>query len=182
MEGQNNERKIKLMKNRSCLTITTILSVLACFAFLPKMQAELPPEIPGNPDGCYDNFVTAEGCGALNGPGSITLGLGNTALGWRSLFFGGPAFWNTGVGAGALAINTGNENTATGAGALLINLGAFGNTAYGAFALFQNQLGTGNTAVGDEALMQNDVDTLGLANDNTAVGSFASLLNVDGAN
>ncbi len=79
------------MKNR--LTIfTTVLSVLACFAFLPQMQAQsLPPEIPNAVDGCYPNFATAEGCDALNGPGPFT-GLGNTALGWRSLFFSGPAF------------------------------------------------------------------------------------------
>src|SRR5215472_18451521 len=171
------------MKNRIDLKIfTTILSVLACLAFLPQMQAQsLPPEIPqANEDGCYTNFATAEGCNALNGPGPFN-GLGNTALGWRALFFSGPAFWNTGTGAGTLAINTGNENTATGAGALLINLGAAGNTADGAFTLFQNQLGFGNTAVGDQALFQNDVDTLGLANRNTAVGHFSMNLNVDGA-
>src|SRR5882724_3632146 len=162
------------MKNRLKI-FTTILSVFACLAFLPQMQATLPPEIlQPNEDGCYTNFATAEGCMALDGPGSFT-GLGNTALGWRSLFFSGSAFWNTGVGAGTLAINTGDENTATGAGALLINLGAFGNTADGAFALFQNLVGFGNTAVGDRALMQNDVSGLGIADNNTAVGSFAML-------
>src|SRR2546430_5233424 len=40
--------------------------VLACFAFLPQMQAgSLPPEIPNsgpNEDGCYGGFNTAEGC------------------------------------------------------------------------------------------------------------------------
>jgi len=144
------------MKNRSCLKIfTTILSVFACLAFLPQMQAgTLPPETDGPPDGCYPNFATAEGCMALNGNIPLT-GLGSTAIGWRALFFSSGSFWNTGVGAGALAINTGDENTATGAGALLINLGAFGNTANGAFALFQNQLGSGNTAIGDRALFNN---------------------------
>src|SRR5437879_5474201 len=97
-EGQNNERKIKLMKNRSCLTIfTMILSVLACFAFLPQMQAALPPEIPGNPDGCYPAFTTAEGCNALALLGG---GFGNTAIGWYSLFLADAASLNTGVGAG----------------------------------------------------------------------------------
>jgi len=157
------------MKNRLKI-FTTILSVFACLAFLPQMQATLPPEIlQPNEDGCYTNFATAEGCDALDGPGSFT-GLGNTAVGWRSLFFSGPAFWNTGVGAGTLAINTGDENTATGAGALLINLGAFGNTANGAFALFQNLLGSGNTAIGDETLFFNDINANGTANGNTAVG------------
>jgi hypothetical protein len=157
--------------------------IMACFAFLPQMQAVLPPQIVPNDgvdaDGCYPQFVTAEGCGVLGGPGFG--GLGSTAFGWRALFFSGDAFWNTGTGAGALAINTGDENTATGAGALLINLGASGNTAYGAFTLFQNQLGFGNTAVGDQVLFNNDIDTLGLANRNTAVGHFAMNLNVDGA-
>src|SRR5882724_5294775 len=167
------------MKNRLKI-FTTILSVFACLAFLPQMQATLPPEIlQPNEDGCYPNFGTAEGCDALNGPGPFT-GLGNTAVGWRSLFFSGPAFWNTGTGAGTLAINTGNENTATGAGALLINLGANNNTADGAFALFQNLTGIDNTAVGQRALFNNDIDAFGLANRNTAVGARAMQANVDG--
>src|SRR5262245_28445216 len=115
-----------------------ILSVLACFGLLPQMQAgTLPPQTDGPPDGCYPRFATAEGCMALNGNQPF-IGLGNSAFGWRSLFFAGSRFWNTGVGAGALAINTGDENTATGAAALLINLGADKNTANGAFSLFQN--------------------------------------------
>src|SRR5262249_56036684 len=143
------------MTNRNTI-FTTILSVLTCFAFLPQMQASnLPPEIPGNPDGCYPNFTTAEGCHALDG--FALTGLGSTAIGWEALFFSGGSFWNTGVGAGALAINTGNENTPTRPGSLLINLGAFGNTANGAFALFQNLTGFGNTAIGDEALFNNDI-------------------------
>src|SRR5947208_6405997 len=42
--------------------------ILACLAFLPQMQATpaaLPTPIPGNPDGCYPGFTTAEGCKAL---------------------------------------------------------------------------------------------------------------------
>src|SRR5947199_10492194 len=89
------------MKNRSCLKIfTTILSMLACFGLLPQMQAGLPPEIRGNPDGCYPAFTTAEGCNALSLLGS---GIGNTAVGWYSLFLVGDASFNTGVGAAALA-------------------------------------------------------------------------------
>jgi hypothetical protein len=157
--------------------------VFACFAFLPQTQAVLPPEIVPNDaidaDGCYPSFVTAEGCGVLAGPGIG--GLGSTAIGWRALFFSGASFWNTGVGAGALAINTGDENTAVGAGALLINLGVDHNTAIGAFTLFQNQLGFNNTAVGAEALFFNDVTTLGTANNNTAVGWEAMEENVNAA-
>src|SRR5215831_19065457 len=176
--GRDSARSLPLRRGFLLIPL-----VLVCFAFLPQMQAVLPPQITPNDgvdaDGCYPSFVTAEGCGVLGGPGSG--GLGSSAFGWRALFFSGGSFWNTGVGAGALAINTGDENTAAGAGALLINLGAGGNTAYGAFTLFQNQLGFGNTAVGDQALFENDVDTLGLANRNTAVGHFSMNLNVDGA-
>src|SRR6476660_2773441 len=173
------------MKNRCCLTIfTTILSVLACFAFLPQMQAgTLPPPATDDghtTDGCYINFATAEGCGALDGNQPFT-GVANTAIGWRSLFFSGSASANTGVGAGTLALNTGEENTATGAGALLINLGANHNTANGAFALFQNQLSFNNTAVGAEALFFNDFTAAGLANNNTAVGWRAMEENVNAA-
>jgi hypothetical protein len=50
----------------------------ACFEFLPQTQAALSPELPGNPDGCYPAFTTAEGCNALAGLG---LGVGNTAIG-----------------------------------------------------------------------------------------------------
>jgi hypothetical protein len=55
-------------------TITNIiypafaLFAFACFAFLPQTQAALPPEIPGNPDGCYPAFTTAEGLVVINLP------------------------------------------------------------------------------------------------------------------
>src|SRR5262252_1670052 len=79
MEGPNPERKIKLMNNRSCLTIfTTILSVLACFAFSPQMQATVcPPEIPPpeGTDGAYPNFATAEGFAPLGAAGVPCTGL-----------------------------------------------------------------------------------------------------------
>src|SRR6266508_6803128 len=96
-----------------------IMLVFACFVFLPQMQA-LPPEIPGNPDGCYPAFTTAEGCNALALLGS---GLGNTAVGWYSLFLAGDANFNTGVGAGALALTTtgADSNTAVGTAAMLLN-------------------------------------------------------------
>ena len=99
------------MKNRSTIWMT-ILPVLACFALLPA-QAISPA-----PDGCYPNFTTAEGCGALN---SLTTGAANTALGWRSLFSTTDGGFNTGVGAGALVLNNGSSNTAVGAAALLLN-------------------------------------------------------------
>src|SRR5213596_1947459 len=125
---------------------TTILYVLACCAFLPQMQAgTLPPEIPGNPDGGYAGLNTAEGSNALNGPAPFT-GVANTAVGWEALNFSGSANLNTGLGGGAGAINTGNENTATGAGAMLLNLVGNNNTSNGTFALVFNSAASDNTA------------------------------------
>ena len=71
---------------------------LTCLGLLPQVQALLPPEIPGNPDGCYPGFNTAEGCNALF---NVTGGVGDTGVGWFSLFIVGDASFNTGVGAAA---------------------------------------------------------------------------------
>src|SRR5438876_6676858 len=108
------------MKNRSCLKIfTTILSMLVCFGLLPQMQAALPLEIPGNPDGCYPAFTTAEGCNAL---ALLGAGIGNTAVGWYANFLAGDASFNTALGAGTLALDSGlgsGSNTAVGTAAML---------------------------------------------------------------
>ena len=143
----------------------TILPVLACFALLPA-QAISPA-----PDGCYPNFTTAEGCGALN---SLTTGAANTALGWRSLFSTTDGTFNTGVGAGALVLNNGSSNTAVGAVALLLNATGNFNTAVGAAALLDNTSSFDNTAIGFQALTQ----TTGGAN--TAVGRGALDQNITG--
>src|SRR5438445_613899 len=153
--------------------------VVVCFAFLPKMQAgSLPPEISNPVDGCYPNFNTAEGCNALDGPNPFT-GFANTAVGWEALNFSGSAILNTGLGGGAGAINTGNENTATGAGAMLLNLVGNNNTSNGTFALVFNSAASDNTAIGDRALFFNDIDGAASGNNNTAVGSFAMHESVD---
>src|SRR5947208_12600088 len=117
------KREIKLMKNRFTI-FTTSLSVLACFAFLPHMQAA--PQVSPPPDGCYPGFTTAEGCNALSLLGS---GAGNTGVGWYSLFLVGNANFNTGVGAGTLVLNNGDSNTAMGAAALLLNTSGTENVA-----------------------------------------------------
>src|SRR5262249_32982149 len=79
-------------------------------------------------DPCFPNFTTAEGCDALS---SLTIGAGNTALGWRSLFLTTTGSFNTGVGGGALALNNGNSNTAAEVAALLLNTSGAQNTAVG---------------------------------------------------
>src|SRR5437762_8995390 len=133
---------------------TTVLSVLACCAFLQTMQAQLPPEIPGNPDGCYPAFTTAEGCNALH---QLLGGIGNTGVGWYSNFLAGDASFNTGVGAGTLALTSrtgagtdSNSNTAVGTAAMILNLTGSNNTAVGTNALVNNMVASDNTARSEE--------------------------------
>jgi hypothetical protein len=173
-----------LMKFRKLLPVA-----LVCFAFMPQMQAAPVPNplgtpLPGypSPDGCYAAFTTAEGCNAL---ALLGTGVGNTALGWYSLFLVGSGNFNTGTGAGALALTTASGNTATGAGAMLLTTSGRRNTAagedtllyndtglyngaFGAFALFNNTNGFSNNAMGDSALLSNVHGA-----QNTAVGDLA---------
>ena len=161
-----------------------ITFALFCFALVQNTQAVSPA-----PDGCYPNYTTAEGCNALHG---LASGLGNTGVGWYSLFSVDDASFNTGVGAGALVLNTGDNNTAVGAAALLLNTTGFENvavgtdalvhngtgsrnTANGAFAL-ANTTGSFNTAVGDNALFSNTIGT-----ENTAHGASALSANTEGS-
>ncbi len=160
------------MTNCSSLTIfTTILSVIGSFALLPEVQGAPPP------DGCYPGFTTAEGCLALQ---NLTTGEGNTGVGWRSLFSAGDGSFNTGVGAGALVLNTNDNNTAVGAVALLLNTTGSDNTAVGTDALALNVSASTNAAVGTFAAQNNDSSGNGTAFFNTAIGGFALQANVDG--
>jgi hypothetical protein len=150
-----------------------ILLVIACFALSPQMQALSPP-----PDGGYPNGNTAEGDSALAG---LTGGFYNSAFGFLSLLSNADASFNTGVGAGALLVNTASENTATGAGALLSNTIGDQNTANGAFALFNNTEGIRNTAIGDRALFNNIGSSTTIGSSNTAIGAEALGTNTTGA-
>ena len=78
------------------------------------------------PDGGYPNFNTAEGSSALK---SLTTGVGNAAVGWFSLFSDSTGNFNTGAGAGTLALNNADSNTAVGTAALILNTAGTGNTA-----------------------------------------------------
>src|SRR6266480_3482700 len=91
------------MKNRYII-LTPILLALGYFALCPIVQAVSPA-----PDGGYPNFTTAEGQNALK---SLTTGVGNTAVGWFSLFSDTNGSFNTAVGAGTLLFNIGNQDTA----------------------------------------------------------------------
>jgi hypothetical protein len=134
----------------------------------PNVQAVVPP-----PDGGYPNFTTAEGQKALF---HLSTGVANTAVGWFSIATVTDGNYNTGVGAGTLALNTADENTATGAGALLLNTTGIGNTATGAFALLDNDSGNGNTATGLNALASNTNGGF-----NTATGDAALQNNITGS-
>jgi trimeric autotransporter adhesin len=154
------------MKNRNTV-FTAILSVVACFAFLPKAQAAC-----GVPDAGCANFNLAEGQSALL---SLTAGQWNTALGAFTLSSNTEGSFNTAVGTAALISNTAARNTAVGAGTLVNNVTGFGNTAVGTAAL-QHSTGLGNnTAVGDTALLANTT-----GNFNTAVGHHALQANLNG--
>jgi len=125
---------------RSGLILLTFLSLAAVGQ---NAQAVSPP-----PDGCYTGFTTAEGCNSLQ---SLTTGVGNTAVGWYSLFGNSIGSYNTAVGAGALDLNNADNNTAVGTAALLLNTTGIQNTANGGFALYSNSVGSGNIAIGYQA-------------------------------
>lgn len=171
------------MKTTIRLVLGISVAFLSAAGVGSKVQAIVPP-----PDGCYPAFTTAEGCNALS---LLTTGAANTAIGWRSLFSASTASFNTGVGAGALALNNGESNTAVGAAALLLNTTGSQNVAVGTAALVFNSAGEDNTAVGAFALNNNTsnqntafgsnalfTNTIGIAN--TAVGAFALASNTGG--
>ena len=159
------------MKNRSTILVA-ILPVLTSFALLPAARAVCE-------DGCNNSlFNTWQGDDALI---SNTTGAGNSAFGWRALFFDTDGSFNTGVGAGALVLNNGGSNTAVGAGTLLLNTTGVENTAIGTDALVFNTIANNNNAVGAFALLNNDSSGSGLANFNNAHGRFALQGNIDGS-
>jgi trimeric autotransporter adhesin len=141
---------------RSGLILLTFLSLAAVGR---NAQAVSPP-----PDGCYTGFTTAEGCNALQ---SLSTGVGNTGVGWYSLFGDSTGSYNTAVGAGALDLNNADNNTAVGVAALLLNTTGIQNTATGGFALYNNSAGSGNVAIGYQA-----GSALTTGNNNIDIGSF----------
>ena len=180
------------MKKSINIQITTLLLsllVLTCFALSQMAQAS--PDVSPPPDGGYPNFTTAEGLNALK---NLTSGAGNSGFGWYSLFSNTTARFNTGLGAGTLALNNGDSNTATGTAALLLNTSGTRNTANGTAAivhnsagndndavgvnaLFSNTTGSGNNAFGVEALFSNSTGTC-----NVALGNAALHANSTGSN
>ena len=80
----------------------------------------------------------------------------NSAFGWNSLLFDTTGNFNTGAGAGTLALNNADMNTAVGTAALIFNVD-----------------GARNTAVGGGAMVNNAGDAAGNGSFNGAVGAFA---------
>jgi len=155
-------------------SLAVITSALLAFVLLPLAQAVVPP-----PDGGYPGFNTAEGQNALSG---LTTGIGNTAVGWFSLFSNNDGSFNTAVGAGTLLFNIGNQasgegtqNTAIGTAALLNNTTGASNTATGTTALLSNTTGNDNVATGVRALFSNTTGS-----SNIAIGSSALPNNTSG--
>jgi trimeric autotransporter adhesin len=163
-----------LAQIKTSIPLILLTLALACFGPSPAARAVIPA-----PDGCYVGFTTAEGCNALT---FLTTGLGNTAVGWYSLFSNTDGSFNTAVGAGTLLFNSGDQstgegvsNTAIGTVALFSNTTGFQNTATGSQALFSNTIGDYNTANGIQALFSNTE-----GGDNTAVGDQALFSNTTG--
>jgi hypothetical protein len=169
------------------LILTALM--LACLGLSQTVYAESDVNPP--PDGGYPGFTTAEGQMALQ---HVTSGIGNSAFGWRSLFSVSTSSYNTGLGAGTLALNTAEANTATGVASLVLNTTGTRNTANGAAAMVWNSDGQDNTAVGYFSLYNNTVgdsnsglgaDTLTsntTGNCNTALGNSALLNSTTGDN
>jgi trimeric autotransporter adhesin len=166
---------------------------IACFAF--SLQAQPAPETP-DPGSVGGSFNTADGTNAL---GSVTTGAANSAFGWFSLFSNTDGSFNTGVGAGTLLFNIGDQttsegidNTAVGAAALLFNTTGSFNVAVGVIALRDNTSGFFNNAVGAAALDDNVVGSFNNAHGrgalqasdgdgNNAFGDAALFNNVSGS-
>jgi hypothetical protein len=155
--------------NMKLQNLIHILMGIVCIGLLPKAQAVSPP-----PDGGYPGFNTAEGDNALKNLNTAA-GVGNTAVGWLSLFSDVEGSFNTAIGVGALVLNTGGSNTGIGAAALILNTGGERNTAVGTAAMVNNNVGNDNTAVGDHALTSQTGE-----GPNTAVGSGALFSNTTG--
>ena len=133
------------MKNRNII-FGAILSALVCFPLLLNAQAG-KERAPAAPELALPGFNTADGDHAL---ANVLAGGGNanSAFGWYALFANGAGSYNTGVGAGALALSIGDQNTAVGAAALLSNGTGIDNNAVGVSALQNNGGGFYNNAHG----------------------------------
>jgi len=183
---------------------TTALAALVCFGLCRQVQSAA--DAPSDDVVPFTN--TADGHLAM---ASITTGIYNSAFGFYSVLSISDQSFDTGVGAGALLLDTAGTNTAVGAGALFSNTSGFGNNAFGTFALFSNisgffnnghghncllnsSSGDQNNAFGDEAIFANTTGSFNSAfgddalhevtsgDSNVAMGDEAGNSIVDGSN
>ena len=134
------------MKNRNIVTIFAT-GLLACFGVFAANKRS-----SGSYSAAGRVLPQVHHSGRLQALQFLTSGAANTGLGWRSLYSTAAGSFNTGVGAGALVLNTTNDNTAVGAAAMLLNTSGTDNTAVGTGALEFNDAGSNNVGVGAFAL------------------------------
>jgi hypothetical protein len=84
-------------------SLSSIVLLLVRFVIAPLVRAVFPA-----PDGGYPGFNMAEGQNALF---NLTAGVGNTGVGWYSLWSDTDGSYNTAVGAGTLLFDVGNQST-----------------------------------------------------------------------
>jgi len=114
---------------------------------------------------------TSFGTSALK---SITTGLNNTAIGFRSLDANNSGSFNNAIGVFALRDNTlGSDCVAIGNNALLLNNSGYRNTSIGNYSLSSNTSGQDNTAIGVNALsnLVNFTNCTGLGRNSQVSGS-----------
>src|SRR6266496_4538229 len=154
------------MKIRKII-FTTALSALVCFGLCQQVQSATDTPDPGS----VSSSNTADGQGALL---SLTTGFYNSAFGFLSVLSISDASFDTGVGAGALLVDTAGTNAAVGAGALFSNTTGSDNNAVGTFAMFNNIDGFFNNAHGRNALLNSNGDQ------NNAMGDDDMFFNTTG--
>ncbi len=154
-----------LLKRGWVLTLIVVGSLALCQHVQSATDTPDPGAVPSS--------NTADGQGAL---ASVTTGLYNSAFGFLSVLSLTDQSFDTGVGAGALLVDTTGTNTAVGAGALLNNTSGFGNNAFGTFALFNNVGGFFNNAHGHNCLLNSSS-----GDQNNAFGDEAMFSNTSGS-
>jgi trimeric autotransporter adhesin len=156
---------MKPVIKRKTTTLLVIPLVLACFALLPRAQAETVTPLAFNGTNTWDGF---------NALANITTGTFNSAFGAWALENDTSGSHNTALGGQALRHNNGDFNTAVGENALVFNTTGSQNMAFGQGALANNLTGSNNTAMGFQALNVNTVSN------NVAVGYQALRNNTTG--
>ena len=121
--------------------------ILVWLAFAPNAQTTPDPGAVGG------SFNTADGDTT---PFSTPYGHCKRGIRLEFALFDTSGSFNTGAGAGTLALNNADMNTAVGTAALILNIN-----------------GTRNTAVGGGAMVNNAGDLAGNGSFNGAVGAFA---------